>query len=129
MNVVRSLTLAGVLVTLMIGSFIYITKTLGSASQKLEKDILQIENNIGKRDWEGSEHVLATIKNDWEKTENTWKVLLDHDEIDNIDTTLSRMTKFIETKNTSLALAEAEVLKKYVKHIPEKESLSVKNIF
>jgi len=61
--------------------------------------------------------------------EKAWTVFLDHEEIDNIDTSLVRISKYIETKNTSMAMSEIAVLRQFVKHIPENESLSLKNIF
>jgi hypothetical protein len=54
---------------------------------------------------------------------------VDHQEIDNIDITLSRLQRFVETCDKASSLSEASALAKYVSHIPEKELPNMRNIF
>ena len=59
----------------------------------------------------------------------TWSTLIDHEEIDNIDMTFARLKAFLEAEDTSSALSEATMLIKSITHIPEREKLSLDNLF
>lgn len=117
-----------ILLALIIGTGIYSSRTLASSSQRLEKHISQIEENAANGSWNKAKENLSYFEEEWSKTEKTWAILLDHVEMDNIDESVSKVAKFIETKDTSLTLGEVSTLKQYVKHIPEKESFNIKNI-
>ncbi|MCX7923180.1 MAG: DUF4363 family protein [Clostridia bacterium] len=118
-----------ILLALIVGASIYTTSALANSSKNIEDQISQIETDIKANNWENANKKLSEIESNWSRTEQTWAMLLDHIEIDNIDIALSRMSKYIEVKDMNLALAEAATLKKYIGHIPEKESFGLKNIF
>lgn len=118
-----------VLLALIIGAGIYSTMTLRSTAKKLEVHVSQVEDAAAKGDWDKAKNVLSAADKDWDRTKGTWTVLLDHFEIDNIDTTMSRLTSFVEAKSTPLALGESAVLKQYIKHIPDNEIINLRNIF
>lgn len=118
-----------VLLAVIIGASIFSSRILASSSEKLQQQISEIERNTSEGNWEKAEESITSVEKDWEKLEKTWAKLIDHMEIDQIDNTLSRLTKYIETQDKPLALAEAAALKKYIEHIPEKESLQLKNLF
>lgn len=120
--------LAAVLLAIIISAGVFTKKGLNSASEELEAGIIRIEKSAGSQDWPKATEDLNYLQKYWSKTEKSWTMLLDHFEIDNIDTALSKMTRFIELKESSLALAEAAILKQYIKHIPEKEAFDIKNI-
>jgi hypothetical protein len=55
-------------------------------------------------------------------------MLIDHFEIDNIDNSMVRMSKYVEEKSSDDALAELAALRKFIQHIPVKNALSIKNV-
>lgn len=118
-----------VLLGLIIGFGLYSTHTLASSSKEMESKILDIEKSTKSGNWKEAAASLKSLKEDWKATSKTWTVLIDHFEIDNIDTTFSKIEKYIETKNTPLALAEVATARQYINHVPEMESLRLKNIF
>jgi len=113
----------------IIGVSIYNVRALDLSSKKMETHISLIESGISAGDWNKAEDGMKGITKSWEETRKTWSMVTDHLEIDNIDNTLSRMKMFVTAKDSSLALAEAASLKQYIKHIPEKESLNLRNLF
>lgn len=117
------------LLIVLVGAGIYTQSTLSSTAQHLESQIAEVERNTIAEDWDKAGNSLERVEKDWGKTEKTWTTLIDHTEIDNIDYTLSKLSKYVETESKSLALAEIAALKKYIQHIPEKESFLLKNIF
>lgn len=103
-------------------------KALYSSSVDLENKLTSIENYTLSSDWVNADKTLKKVSEKWMSVKKTWSVLIDHQEIDNIDITLTRMEKFIQCKDTPSALAEAAALIKYVKHIPRKEVPGIENI-
>ncbi len=106
------------------------------AQQKLVRDsallgqwIEKTEGSIEAEDWNRAEGILKQINDDWMGVKGIWAALIDHEEIDNIDVTLSRLETLIKTEDTSASLSEAAALKKFINHIPDKEKLSFMNIF
>lgn len=129
MHTTKTLSAIIILLALIMAVGYYSYKTLSQTSRNLENYITEIEENTKQNNWKKAEENLTAVQADWSKVQHTWSVLIDHVEIDNIDSTMSRMEKFIETRDTPSALAEAASLKLYVKHIPEKEFVSLKNLF
>lgn len=98
-------------------------------SDILVQYIEKVEDSIKKDDWNQAEnHINQNVKI-WEDMKGTWSALVDHQEIDNIDVTMTRLQTLIKSKDTSSALSEAAALKKFFNHIPNKEKLSLHNVF
>lgn len=125
----KNAALAIVLVLLILGAGILVLGALDQSSKRLESHISLMENRMQSGDWKGAKESLQILESDWSKIKGTWAMLIDHIEIDNIDTSLSRAKQYIETQQYSLALAEASVLKQFVRHIPKKEGFNLENIF
>ena len=117
-----------ILVVIITGAGIIANRAFHTTAQKLDDHIAGIENAAAGGNWVAAEKSLANMRRDWSQTEKFWSVLLDHSEIDNIESTISKLGKFIQSRNQSLALGEAALLRLYIKHIPEKESFNLKNI-
>lgn len=125
----RMIITVSLLAALIVGFSLYAQSYLHTESKKLEGHIEGIEYSIKTGNWQKAETELTEMKEKWSGTQNIWAILVDHIEIDNIDYTMSRFTEFIKTKQHAFALAEASSLMQYVKHIPQKESFSLQNIF
>jgi len=106
----------------------YTLDMLVSTAERLDQQIASIERNTRNERWEDASKELQDFLKDWEKIEPGWALLLDHSEVDNIDSTLTRMERYIETRDISSALAEISTLRHFIRHIPEKETFSLKNI-
>lgn len=124
----KILALSAILLVLVIGTSIFTLNTLSKNALELEQQINEIESYTINKDWSNAEKCLSSIKEDWDRVEKTWALLLDHMEIDNIEISLIKMAEYIKTKDYTLAMAEISTLKQYVKHIPEKEGFSLKNL-
>lgn len=127
-HTVRIISLIIILVLLIIAAGLVVSAFLSSSSQKLESYIVKIETGIDLNDWVLVEQQLELLEKDWAETQLIWATLLDHIEIDNIDMTISKLKKYIETREIPLALAELAALRQYVSHIPKKEAFNIENI-
>lgn len=126
---IKFFLIAVLLTAIIIGAAIFTRSYLKRSSEALEGHIINIEENTKSGNWDIVEEEVLKMNKIWSKTEFSWSILLDHIEIDNIDNTMSKMETFVESKDPTLTLSEAASLKQYIKHIPEKESFNIKNIF
>ena len=129
MHTAKILISITVILAMILSASIFTNRILSKDANSLEEKISAVEADTEKENWETAQTGLATILKEWPKVENKWALLLDHAEIDNIDEALTKVSKYIKAKDVPLALAELASLKKYINHIPEKESLDLKNIF
>jgi hypothetical protein len=113
----------------IIGVAVYSFKTLEQSAKLLDDHIVRVENFTRSGDWQKADQEFTKIEASWSGIEKKWAMLVDHIELDHIDNTLSKVSRYVETRDTPSALAEAAALRMYIKHIPEKEKLSWENLF
>ncbi|HOQ06449.1 MAG TPA: DUF4363 family protein [Clostridiales bacterium] len=125
----RMVVLMVIITVLIIISGLFAHQLLRHHSGQLERNIEAVQNDIGAEKWDSAAEVLDRIKNDWESIKKTWSVLIDHEEIDSIDVTITRLEALLDAKDSASALSEAAALRRLVTHIPEREKLSLENLF
>lgn len=128
-NNLKVFVLISLLTILIVGTGIFTQSFLKSTSDGLVDQIAKVESNTMSGDWTAAKNNLLPIQDKWSAVKGKWAVLVDHQEIDNIDVTLSRMQKYVQSRDMSSALAEASALLKFVRHIPNKETISLENVF
>lgn len=69
------------------------------------------------------------IADKWDKTENIWAIIILHDELDLIETSLTKMNSSIKHGEIVESLEELENAIFLINHIKQKEKFSLKNIF
>jgi hypothetical protein len=114
----------------MIISFSFWTNHLLQASAgEMLQNIEQIEQGLENNQWDQAQAKTDELEKTWEKKANWWPAVLDHQEIDNIEFSMAKTKEYITTKNDSLSWGQLSELKLMIRHIPDKESLKLKNIF
>lgn len=98
--------------------------TLVSKLEDLKKDIE--EGSIGESELKQKSD---EIYGEWEDINEKWSVIVLHDEIDLIETSLIRMKSKIKTGKVEESMEDLDTSIFLVKHIKEKEKTSLKNIF
>jgi len=89
----------------------------------------ELDHLVDAGNWTRASEHLKNIHQDWKKYEQIWSLLINHEEIDNIELTLARLENYIKIKNQVQSLGEISALEHWIKHIPEKEAVSLPNIF
>lgn len=102
--------------------------SLGSSASELLQSVEQITQGVEKNQWDVAYNQTVELEKTWDKKAKWWPTVLDHSEIDNIEFALARVKEYVATQNTALARGELSELKLMIKHIPEKEAISIKNI-
>ena len=101
---------------------------LNDTSSSFGQELNILEHNIRDGKWYDAQAQITSLEDKWKGIKDGWAMLLDHQEIDNIELTLSRLKEYVKNSNTSDSLAEVSALKMLFEHIPEKEAVSLKNI-
>ncbi|KLU60438.1 hypothetical protein CEB3_c32890 [Peptococcaceae bacterium CEB3] len=124
----RNLKIVAVVLILLLGasflSFSYISRSAGTLTAQLDR----VERSVQDGKWQEAGNELKTAQASWEKTKYWWTILLNHQEIDNIDISMSRVQKYIETKGAVLSLGELSTLRMLVDHVSDNEAFNVRNI-
>lgn len=132
-NKMKEICIIIVILVLIIGTAIWVQSYLNNTTEYLLKDLKILEkelisskedNNRGNIVKKGNE-----IRNKWNKIENGWAIIILHDELDMIETSLIKMSANIEYGTISDSIEELENLIFLVEHISDKEEFNLKNIF
>ena len=119
-----------ILIIIFAGSIItqmYLNKTSALLIDKLENIKSDIENE--KFDREKVSKKAEEMYSEWEKINEKWSVIILHDEIDLIETSLTKMKAEIKSGEIKDVMAELDTSIFLLNHIKEKEKTSLKNIF
>lgn len=119
------------LVVIIISIFLWANfcdSLLTQTSKEIDTAAASLEQLVKDEKWAEADKLLSDMQEKWSKTEPKWAMLIDHFEIDNIDNSMTRMSKYIESKSSDDSLAELGALRKYIQHIPVKNGLSIKNL-
>ncbi len=106
-------------------SYYYLKNMANAISQSIE----DLPDRIDGGDWDAASDGLAKTSRQWSSVKGIWAVLINHQEIDNIEMSLTRLKSFVKYKDINESMAEYNTFKALVEHIPESEKFSLVNIF
>jgi hypothetical protein len=112
----------------LVGLGTWTNHALQDSTDKITVQIDQIMTNINEQRWEQARQQTKKLENTWHDDAKWWPVFLDHQEIDNIEFSLAKVKKYVDTSNAPLAQGQLSELNLMVKHIPEKETVNLENI-
>jgi hypothetical protein len=72
---------------------------------------------------------FAILEKRWNKAHINWALFTDHLELDNLKLKLIRLQEFIESQDEVNAKVEAGEAMVMIRHIPERERLTWRNVF
>lgn len=118
----------GCLISFLIGSYL-IQSWLDRTADQFNQQLDEVELNLNAGDWDQSLLSLKKVRKNWEKVKPYWAILTNHKEIDLIEESLTKTIRAASCKSSTDALINLGILRHSVKHIPEKERLSLENVF
>jgi len=118
-----------IITIIFIALSIYSNKYLKDSAENMTSHIDKVEAYAKVQDWSNVKRELSSIEDIWSKLQNQWAMLIEHEEIDKLEMSLSKVSKYAEAKSFSDCLAENANLKLLIKHIPEIHVLNLKNVF
>ncbi|NLJ72780.1 MAG: DUF4363 family protein [Syntrophomonadaceae bacterium] len=117
-----------IVLALIIGGGFWMNSSLANSTDNLTAQIEIINKKVKNNDFASAISEVEELERKWEKESKWWPILLDHQAIDNIEFSLSKIKEYVTQHSKPLALGQLSELKLMLKHIPEKEELTIKNI-
>lgn len=116
---------------IIFGGAFYIQNFLNNTSDTLVSKLEDLKTDMEKGNIteEEMKNKSDEIYGEWEDINEKWSVIVLHDEIDLIETSLIRMKSKIKTGYTNESMEDLDTSIFLLKHIKEKEKTSLKNIF
>lgn len=106
-------------------SFNYLNKI----TNNLAKLNMQIETYINDRNWDEAYKAADDFSEKWERHTKIIKLFVNHQELDNIEIELSKLTQFVKEKTSDEALANVHTLDFLLNHIINLEKINIQNVF
>lgn len=125
----RLLTTLAIILALVIAAGFWTNHLFQVSANEITRQIDQTMVDIKNQHWEKAARQTVEIEKRWGKIEKWWPIFIDHQEIDNIEFSLARIKEYVTNQDLSLSLGQLSELRLMVKHIPQNEALTLKNIF
>lgn len=107
----------------------HLIKTSDELLNELENLKPKIEQAMETNETEEIKQISENITSMWEEINNTWALIVTHDELDLIELSLIGIEAAISVDELEDSIQELEKASFLVGHIKEKEALRLKNIF
>ncbi|WP_031513954.1 DUF4363 family protein [Desulfofalx alkaliphila] len=122
------IVLSAILVSFMVlGS--WVNHSLTDTAEVLSKDLVEIMQEIEQDNWQDALDKTKALEQQLKEKTHWWPMILDHQEIDEVEFALARLKEYVAAQNPDLSLAQLSEIKLMLQHIPDKESVTLKNIF
>lgn len=102
---------------------------LSSNSKEIGLHLSRLEKSVRNNQWENAHQELKSLEERWDRMKNKWQVLIDHQEVDNIGSSLVKVKEWVISNAKDDSLVEISNLRFYILHIPVKNRLSITNVF
>lgn len=124
----RSLISVILIIIVIISGWILLYNGISNDYDEFITSLNKLDSQIIEDNWNDANKELVIVLEKWKKHRDKWSIFLDHHEIDNIDISMAKTSRYVETRNTSLALGEIEVLIKLFNIVKENEAFTLTNI-
>lgn len=120
-----------IILIIIFGGAIYTQRFLDNTSDLLVSKLENLKHGIEDNNINEEEMSQKTdeIYGEWENINEKWSVIVLHDEIDLIETSLIRMKSKIQINKIEDSMEDLDTSIFLLKHIKEKEKTNLKNIF
>ena len=120
-----------IILIIIISGNIFINKYLTNSSSSLIDDLEDLKEKINNNpsDINKLSDIANSIYKKWKKTGQKWAIIVLHQELDAIETSLIKMKTEIKEDNLDITQEELETSIFLINHIREKERFCIKNIF
>lgn len=114
-----------IIVTVGLAAQLYLDRTADSLASAL----VRVGRAIARSDWPRASADFASLEAEWTKTRRNWALYIDHQEIDQVEVRLARLKELIRYHDRSGAMAEHGEALMLIRHLPERERLTWRNLF
>lgn len=100
-----------------------------NVTNEITKMLENLEQKITQNNSENIQEDSSKLKKEWDLYHKKLAYYIEHDELEKVDNAIVTMNSYIETKEYSDAKAEIAEVKFVLKHIQQKNILTLENIF
>jgi hypothetical protein len=118
-----------VIIAIICALNIYTGIFINTSSVELRSEIDQTKTALQAKDNATAASQIKKIRNQWESVESRWEVLVDHRDVDRIDTLMTHLEAMAATDSWDTVMPELDELAFYLTHIDDKQKFRVENIF
>lgn len=124
-KIIVSLSIFVVMIIGMIFSIQYLNKVC----KDLEDISSSIETYINEDNMNKAYETSLSLTKKWKKYSESISIFVNHQEIDNIETELSKIPQYIKEDSKEESLASVRVLAFFLNHVKNMEKITIQNIF
>ncbi|MHB1043501.1 MAG: DUF4363 family protein [Eubacteriales bacterium] len=124
----RLLLVLAIVFALVVALGFWTNNALEASSEDLLRHVEDVALDVEGDNWRGAYGKTVELEKTWGKKSKWWPIILDHQEIDNIEFAQARVKEYVATKNNALARGQLSELELMIRHIPETEKVTLKNI-
>jgi len=117
-----------VIIIFIIGGGLWVNRELQKSTNKLLQQIDQVSMEIEENNWKAAVEQTDKLEESWEKEAKWWPVFLEHQEMDNIEFSMAKFKKYVDSNSNSLSMGQLSEMRIMIEHIPRKEAINLKNI-
>lgn len=118
-----------ILLIIFIAGGLYTQQQLEQSSENLLAQIQKVVAAVQTEAWSDAQEHFKETADQWHRVEKRWALVTDHEEIDEIIRSLQKTKAYIHFQTAQDTLAELQTLIYLIKHIPEKEKLTLSTLF
>ena len=121
-----------IVIAIVIGNYItqnYTVQSVEELTSKLGELKQEIVKEEGDIDREKANNKMEEIKKSWEARHDKLAYFIEHDELEKVETDLTSLKSFIETKSYSEATSELDKSVFVLQHIEDKYAFNLENVF
>lgn len=87
------------------------------------------KNLLNNNKMDEAHESAKNLENSWDNLRNTWRLFINHSEIDEIDRNILELVSYISQDEKEEAIVRVDTLGRDFKHVVENEKITIQNIF
>ncbi len=108
---------------------VYSHRYLDKSASGMAIELKEIKKSVKEENWGKSRELYAEFNDNWVEAHKKWALFTDHMELDNIEMKVVRGKSFIDEEDRTNAIIEIDEAIMLLEHIPERDRLTLTNIF
>ncbi len=120
-----AVTVLAVVVLAVLGMFLYTSHL----HDDLQRSLGAMEKTVKEEKWDRAGREARTLEKLWDKADRCLSPVMDHECIDRVDETITRVIRMARGCQKEELLVEIGVARRQVSRLKERESPSLRNVF
>ncbi len=125
----KSFIISLCILALFIFGMVYSINLLFDFENEMKETVNEVREYVKNDNWEEAQNSTQKLEKEWGRKTRWLSCFIEHEELDNIMTTLASLEEFTKYEEKPELMSELAKLEKLIEHIPHKEKLIPENIF